>query len=151
MKTCFQIIQLGALAGFISCGGVYLSAQSPHKQESRRPARVPPQDPQHPKDSAHSEADCSGCLNGTRDDCLQCHNFTYNLPMQGCTDCWNGGELASKARAKKGFVYVVGKDTGKTMQLISDWQTITLPVGHRQLAQEARRKVADCKGRKITE
>ncbi len=139
MKTCFHVIRLAALVGFLSLCALYLGAKQPQKL------------------TAYDE--CTGCPNGSsKSDCTACHTFTFNLPFEGCVECWQqggggGGDLAA-IRAKrdaKGFVLVTAKQSGKLMKIVSDWKTIGLPPNHQEAAKKARAEMVACKEKHSTQ
>jgi len=140
-KNVLSFIRLAALAGFLSCCGIYLSAQQ-SKQAVQQKTVV----------AMMSPDDCTGCLNGSDGSCLACHNFTY--AAGGCQTCYGGSGMPPimQKRESQKWVWVPGVTTGKQMEVIDNWRKIGMPVHHLERAIKARATVSDCKGKKtITE
>jgi len=94
---------------------------------------------------------CTGCpYQGTRDDCSQCHNFTYrNAGDDGCTDCYFiYPDLAAKTKGRP-TSYELGSITGNPMKMYAKWRDIPMPSDHRKQALAFRARVPDCQGRKL--
>lgn len=157
MKTCFHLIRLAALVGFVSCCGAYLAAQGnlgrdqqqkvkiadDALQKAATPEQIKAAVEQQLLVEAESSMDClAGCPVTQGRNCMICHNSFTARTEEDCEDC---AVIGFTRKANQQWIGVRGFLTGKPIKVVADWRRIGLPANHLTEAKRLRAASVPCK------